>query len=130
VIRTFVIRTLVNAVALWLAALVIPGIELGEGSDGVQNLKAVLLVALVFGVVNAVVKPIAKFFSFPLIILTLGLFTFIVNALMLQLTSWLADGLGLAFRIEDFFWSAVLGAVVVTIVASILNVVVPDDKDD
>lgn len=129
-IRTFVIRTLVNAVALWLAALVIPGIELGEGSDGLQNLKTVLLVALVFGVVNAVVKPIAKFFSFPLIILTLGLFTFIVNALMLQLTSWLADGLGLAFRIEDFFWSAVLGAVVVTIVASILNVVVPDGKDD
>jgi len=83
----------------------------------------------VFGIINAVVKPIAKLLSFPFIILTLGLFTFIVNAFMLQLTEWLAGPLGLSFTIAHFFWDAVLGALIITIVSMVLGWVIPDHDD-
>ncbi len=121
------IKVGVNAVALW-ASLILPGIYLGDGKFG-SKFATVLLVALVFGIVNAVVKPIAKFLSFPAIILTLGLFTLVVNAFMLQLTEWIADPLGLSFTIDDFFWDAVLGALIITIVSMALNVLLPDAKD-
>jgi len=124
----FLIKIAVNAVALWVAAWLIPGITFGDGKFG-SKFATVVLVALVFGLVNAVVKPIAKLLSFPLIILTLGLFTFIVNALMLQLTEWIADPLGLSFRIAHFFWDAVLGALVITVVSMVLGWVIPDDDD-
>lgn len=122
----------INAVALWVAAWLVDGIGLAEGdSTFASKFTTVLLVALVFGVVNAVVKPIAKFFSFPVIVLTLGLFTFILNAFMLQLTEWIAEPLGLDFTITDFFWDAVIGALVITLVSMILNFVIPDaDGDD
>ena len=99
-------------------------------ASSARSSRRSLLVALVFGLVNAVVKPIAKFLSFPVIILTLGLFTFIVNAFMLQLTEWIADPLGLSFTIDEFFWDAVLGAIVITIVSMILGWVLPDGDDD
>lgn len=122
----------INAVALWVAAWLVDGIGLAEGdSTFASKFTTVLLVALVFGVVNAVVKPIAKFFSFPVIVLTLGLFTFILNAFMLQLTEWIAEPLGLDFTITDFFWDAVIGALVITLVSMVLNFVIPDaDGDD
>lgn len=119
------IKIAVNAVALWAAAWLIDGIHLGEGKFG-STFATVILVAIVFGLVNAVVKPIAKFLSFPFIILTLGLFTFIVNAFMLQLTEWIADPLGLSFHIDHFFWDAVLGAVIITVVSMLLNMLLPD----
>jgi putative membrane protein len=122
------IKIAVNAVALWVAAWLIDGITLGEGKLG-SKFATVILVAIVFGVVNAVVKPIAKLLSFPFIILTLGLFTFIVNAFMLQLTEWISEPLGLNFQIGHFFWDAVLGALVITIVSMLLNVVIPDNED-
>lgn len=125
------LKTVVNGAALWVAALLVPGIALGDPSDPLgSRLVTVLLVALVFGVINAVVKPVVKFFSFPFIVLTLGLFTFVVNALMLQLLSWAAGRLGLAFHVDRFFWSAVIGAVVVTVVAMVLDAVVPDTESD
>jgi putative membrane protein len=124
----FLIKIAVNAVALWVAAWLVPGISFGDGKFG-SKFATVVLVALVFGLVNAVVKPIAKLLSFPLIILTLGLFTFIVNAFMLQLTEWIADPLGLSFQIAHFFWDAVLGALIITVVSMILGWVVPDDDD-
>ncbi|WP_457254301.1 phage holin family protein [Pedococcus sp. P5_B7] len=125
----FLIKVAVNAVALWVAAWLVPGIGFGDGKFG-SKFATVLLVALVFGLVNAIVKPIAKFLSFPFIILTLGLFTFIVNAFMLQLTEWIADPLGLSFTITHFFWDAVLGAIVITIVSMVLGWVLPDGDDD
>jgi putative membrane protein len=73
-----------------------------------------------------VVKPIAEFLSFPAIVLTLGLFTFIVNAFMLQITEWIADSVGLDFSIDHFFWNAVMAALVITLVSMVLNVVMPD----
>jgi putative membrane protein len=124
----FVIKVAVNAVALWVAAWLLSGISFGDGKFG-SKFATVVLVAVVFGLINAIVKPIAKVLSFPVIILTLGLFTFIVNAFMLQLTEWVADPLGLSFTIDHFFWDAVLGALVVTIVSMILNWVIPDDDD-
>jgi putative membrane protein len=121
----FLIKIAVNAVALWVAAWLVPGITFGAGKFG-SRFATVILVALVFGLVNAVVKPVAKFLSFPFIILTLGLFTFIVNAFMLQLTEWLSSPLGLSFAIRHFFWDAVLGALVITIVSMVLGWVIPD----
>jgi putative membrane protein len=126
---SFAIKVLVNAVALWVAAWLIPGISFGGGQFG-STFATVLLVALLFGVLNAILKPIVKFFSFPLIVLTLGLFTFVVNAFMLQVTEWISDPLGLNFTIDHFWWDAILGALVITIVAMILNWVLPDRDDD
>lgn len=126
---SFLIKIAVNAVALWVAAWLIAGINFGDGKFG-SKFATVLLVALVFGLVNAVVKPIAKVLSFPFIILTLGLFTFVLNAFMLQLTEWIADPLGLSFVIDHFWWDAVLGALIITIVSMVLNWVIPDRDDD
>jgi len=125
--QNMLIKIGVNAVALWIAALVVDGVRLGEDADKLSNrLLTIVLVAAVFGVVNAVVKPIAKFLSFPAIVLTLGLFTFIVNAFMLQITEWIADSVGLDFSIDHFFWNAVMAALVITLVSMVLNVVMPD----
>lgn len=126
----FLIRLVVNALGLWAAALLIDGIKLAEGSaDNGTKVKTVLLVALVFGIINAILKPIATFFSFPLIILTLGLFIIIVNAAMLQLTSWFAGKLDLAFHVDHFFWDAVLGACVIAVVGMIANFVLPEKHE-
>ena len=126
----FLIRTAVNAVALWVAAWLIDGIVLAEdGAKFASTFTTVVLVALIFGVVNAVVKPIATVLAFPAIVLTLGLFTFVVNAFLLQLTEWIADHLGLSFVITEFWWDAVLGALVITIVSMVLNWVLPEKED-
>ncbi|KRE63415.1 hypothetical protein ASG78_00425 [Nostocoides sp. Soil756] len=123
----FLIRVAINAVALWVAALVVPGIDLAEDSSTwTSKTVTVVLVALVFGLVNAVIKPIAKFFSFPFVVLTLGLFTFVINAFMLQITEWVGSAIGLSFSIQHFFWDAVLAAVVITLVSWVLSVVLPD----
>ncbi|SES48511.1 putative membrane protein [Pedococcus cremeus] len=125
--RSIAIKIAVNGVALWVAALVIPGIHLGENADQLSTrLITILLVAILFGLINAFVKPIATFFSFPFILLTLGLFTLVVNALMLELTSGLSHALGLDFDVEHFFWDSVVGALVITLVSMVLNLVLPD----
>ena len=127
----FLIKVVVNGIALWVAAFLVDGITLGEdGSTFASKFTTVLLVALLFGVINAVVKPIAKVLSFPAIVLTLGLFTFVVNAFMLQITEWISEPLGLSLAIRDFWWDAVLGAVIITVVSMVLGWVLPDGDDD
>jgi putative membrane protein len=126
-LMNFVIRTIINGIALWIAAFLIDGIEFGQGASTGETVTTVLLVALVFGVLNTFVRPIAKLLSLPFIILTLGLFVFIVNALMLWLTSWLSEKLGLAFHVQEFFWDAVLGSLVITFVSMILGFFNPKD---
>jgi len=121
----FALQTVINAVALWVAAWAIPGITFGGGSTG-QVVKTLVIVALIFGIVNAFIKPILKLLSLPFIILTLGLFVFIVNAFMLQLTSWLAGKFDLAFHVEHFFWDAVFGALIITFVSMILSFIKTD----
>jgi putative membrane protein len=122
--KNFVVKTIANAGALAVAVWLLDKITLTGDSTGGQ-VGTLLLVAMVFGLVNAVVKPIVQLLTFPLFILTLGLITLVVNALMLMLTSWLADKLDLSFHVEGF-WTAVLGALIVSIVSWALSVVLPD----
>ncbi|GAB3494637.1 phage holin family protein [Flexivirga sp.] len=128
--KNFLVKTGINAVALWIAAIVVPGITLAQDSKSTSSkVLTIIVVAIVFGVINAIVKPIAHFLSFPLIFLTLGLFTFVVNAFMLQILSWLSDSLGLSFHIDDFFWAAILGALVVSFVSMLINMLLPDELE-
>jgi putative membrane protein len=124
--KNFVVKTLANAGALAVAVWLMKDITLSGGSTG-HKVWTLILVALVFGVVNWLVKPIVKVLSFPLFILTLGLITLVVNALMLLLTSWLADKLDLQFHV-DGFWTAVLGGLIVAIVSWAMHLVLPDEK--
>ncbi|GAB3241397.1 phage holin family protein [Kineosporia babensis] len=119
------IKVVVNAVAIWVATAIVPGVEVSGGDTG-QTVLTLLVVGAIFGVVNAVIKPVVKLFSFPFYILTLGLFAFVVNALMLELVAWLSDQLSISFTIDDFFWSAIGAAVVVTLVSMVLNLALPD----
>lgn len=104
------LRLLVNAAALWVAVRIIPGISF----DG--NPVLLLAVALVFGVVNSIVKPIVTLLSLPAVLLTLGIFLLVINALMLWFTSWISSRLGLGFHVEGF-GAAFLGSIVVGLVA-------------
>ncbi|MEV5310778.1 phage holin family protein [Streptomyces sp. NPDC052610] len=120
----FLVKTIANAGALAVAVWLLDKITLTGDSTG-KKVGTLLIVALIFGLVNFLVKPIVKLLSLPLLILTLGLFTLVVNALMLLLTSWLADKLDIGFHVEGF-WTAVLGGLIISIVSWALNVVLPD----
>ncbi|MFI9611078.1 phage holin family protein [Streptomyces sp. NPDC052023] len=120
----FAVKTIANAGALAVAVWLLDKITLTGDSTG-KKVGTLLVVALIFGLVNVLVKPIVNLLSLPLLILTLGLFTLIVNALMLLLTSWLADKLDLSFHVEGF-WTAVLGGLIISIVSWALNVILPD----
>jgi putative membrane protein len=120
---TLILRLLINAVALWCAARFIDGISYTGSWQGLVGL------ALVFGVVNTLVRPVLSFFSFPIQLITLGLFTLVLNAAMLLLTSALATRLGVSFHISGF-WAAFVGALLVSILSTILSwVVIPSDAD-
>ncbi|MBP0453721.1 MULTISPECIES: phage holin family protein [unclassified Kitasatospora] len=123
--KGFVIKTLINAAAIWVAAWIVAGITL-TGDDWQQKSLTVIAVALVFGVVNWLIKPVVKLFSLPLFILTLGLITFVINALMLWLTSWASDKLNLDFHV-DGFWAALFGALIISLVSWGLNLALGDD---
>ena len=127
--KSIAIKILVNGVALSVAAFLLKGISLGPaGATTSSRLVTVLWVAVIFGLVNVVIKPVLKFFSLPFIILTLGLFTLIVNAAMLELTSWFAVQVGLDFRVDQFFWDAVLGSIIITLVSMIVSRILPDAR--
>ncbi|MHA7957319.1 phage holin family protein [Streptomyces sp. L500] len=125
--KNFVVKTIANAAALAVAIWLLKGITL-SGENTARKVLTLFLVALVFGAVNFIVKPVVKLLSFPLFILTLGLITLVINALMLLLTSWLADRLDLAFHVADF-WSALVGGVIISIVAWAMHVILPDEND-
>jgi putative membrane protein len=117
----FFIRLLVNAAALWVATQIVPGVSLSGGP------LPLLGVALVFGVVNALIRPVARILTFPLIILTLGIFALVINGLMLWLTSSLSSALGLGFHVSGF-WAAFWGALVVSVVSTMLSLFIADSK--
>ena len=119
-----IVRLLAGAVALAVAAALIEGISVGPGTT-TERAVTLLLVAVIFGLVNAIVRPIVRLISLPLFIITLGLFTFVVNALMLLLTAWIGDQFDLAFEV-DGFWAALLGALVISVVTFVINVLLPD----
>ena len=116
---SFLIRLLINAVALWLATRLIDGISF----DG--DLVFLLVVALIFGVVNAVVKPLLIFLTFPFLIITLGLFLLVLNGAMLWLTGAISDAADLGFHVSGF-GAAFLGGLVVSVVSFLLSLMVGD----
>jgi len=115
----FWVRWLVNAAALWVATRIVPGVTY------IGGWLPFLGVALIFGVVNAFIRPVAKVLTFPIIILTLGIFALVVNGLMLWLTSALSDALDLGFHVRGF-WAAFLGALVVSIVSTLLSMLITE----
>jgi putative membrane protein len=120
----FVIWVVVNALALTVATWLLQGIRLtGETTE--DRVFTMLLVALIFGVINAVVSPVVKILSLPFIILTLGLFLLVINAFMLMFTSWISREIGLGFHV-DGFWTALFGAIIVTVSTWLLEAALPD----
>jgi putative membrane protein len=124
----FLIRLLASAAALAVATAVVPGIELTTGSV-TSKVLTLIAVALIFGVINAILKPIVKVVGCAFYILTLGLIALVVNALLLWLTSWLADKLNLPWHITGF-WPAFWGAIIVGVVGWLLSILIrePDIK--
>jgi putative membrane protein len=123
---SFLMRVVVNALAIAAATWLLQDIRLTDPTRGEQVLT-LLVVGVLFGVVNAVVRPIVKFFSLPFILLTLGLLIFVINALMLLLTGWLSEQLGLGFSV-DGFWTAVVGALIISVVSWVLELVLPGER--
>ncbi|WP_315098533.1 phage holin family protein [uncultured Cellulomonas sp.] len=123
----FLVRVLINGVAIWLATLILPGLEIVGAEGTPQTVGILLLVALVFGLVNAIVKPIVALLSIPLYVLTLGLFTIVVNALMLMLTAWITEATDWGLRIDNF-GTACLGALIISVVSLVLSVLLPGDR--
>ena len=121
-----VIRVLITVCALFLAAALVPGIELRAGSAG-SRAGTLIVVALIFGIVNAVLKPIVKTVGCLFYVLTLGLVALIVNALLLWLTSWVAGKLSLPFHITGF-WPAFWGAIIIGVVSWLLSLGLDEDR--
>jgi putative membrane protein len=128
--RSFAIKVIVNALAIWVATIVVSGVSVSGRDDSTTGTVLTFLVlGLLFGLVNAVVKPVVKVLAFPVYLLTLGLITFIVNALMLELTAWLSSHTSLTLHLDRFWPTAVLAALVVSFVSLVLHAVLPDGKD-
>lgn len=116
----FIFRWVINAIALYAAVWIVPGIEyLGDWTG-------ILWLALIIGLLNALVRPLLKFLTCPLIILTLGFFTIIINTIMLLLTRTIGQSLGIGLSV-DGFWSALLGSLVMSIVSIIMSVIFRDE---
>ena len=116
----YFIKWIVNTIAIMLAIKFVPGIVYAGEWWGI------LVVGLIFGLINTFIRPFIKLFALPLLILSLGLFTFIINALMLSLTSWLSDKFQLGFSVESFK-AAFLGALVISIASMVLSCLIPSD---
>ncbi|SEE92405.1 putative membrane protein [Arthrobacter alpinus] len=130
VMGRIVIRVAINALALWVAGWILPGMDIASttivgndvaGASGSANVintvLAYLFIGLLFGIVNALVKPVVKLLSLPVTVLTLGLFTIVINAAMLWLTAWVTTFTPISLTIDDFFWTAILAALIISVVS-------------
>jgi putative membrane protein len=118
----FIIHWGINAVALWAAIAILPGLVYAG------NWVGVVLLALVFGLVNALLRPLLKLLTCPLIILTLGLFTLVINTLLFAVTAWVGNHVGLSLTIsEPFWWNAFLGALIVSAISIVLSLILKDE---
>jgi putative membrane protein len=126
---SFLVRTALTGFALWLVSQIVPGVAFVGGENVAARIGIVLVVAVVFGLVNAVIKPIVQILAIPLYILTLGLIHVVINAGMLSITSWITRNTthwGLV--VEPFWWSAIWGAIVLSIVSWGLSVLIPEPR--
>ncbi len=121
------LKVLITAVAVWASTL-LPNIDLGNASVA-KKVITILAVAVIFGVINAVIKPVIKVVGCAFYLLTLGLIALVVNAGLFWLSSWIAGQLDLPFHV-DGFWAAFWGALIVGVVSFVLHLVVPDRDDD
>ncbi len=121
------IRAVLTAAALAVAAVLVPGIQLGHGSTA-SKVLTLLAVAVIFGLVNAIIKPVVKAVGCLFYVLTLGLIALVVNGLLLWLTSWVAGQLTLPFHITGF-WPAFWGAIIIGVVGWLLGVLIPEPGD-
>jgi len=117
------LRIVINAAALWVATRLVHGIDIGGDVTGL------VVVAIVFGIVNAFVRPIVAILTFPITLVTLGLFTLVINALMLMLTDRLSDTLNIGGATSDQFITALVAGIVISIVSTVLNTLLVDDDD-
>ncbi len=114
-LRRLLIRWFINGVALWVTVKMVPGIEFAGDWQGLA------LVALIFGLVNALVGPVLRLLTCPLIVVTLGLFTLVINAVLLMLTAYIGQALGLPFFVRGFI-PALWGTIIVSVVSIILSI--------
>jgi putative membrane protein len=118
----FILRWAINAIALYLAILILPGIDLKSG------LVSIVWLALIFGLINALFRPLISFLTCPLIVLTLGLFTLVINTFLFWLTSVIGQYFGLALVIDSpVWWNAFLGGLIVSIVSVLMTLVLKDE---
>ena len=128
---SFIGRVLINGLALWIASWILPGLKIStaattdavaqtgvsQGTDVAGTALAYVFIGLIFGLVNAFIRPLVSFLSLPITILTLGLFTIVISAAMLYLTSWISSFTPVQFTIDSFFWTAVLAAIIITLIS-------------
>lgn len=132
----FLVRVLINGIAIWLTSLWLGGVDIVVGEGAVETGRSwldtvivVAVIAVIFTLVSMVIKPIVQILSIPFYILTLGLFHLVVNALMLLLTSWIS-GLTNYGLVVDGWWTAVLAALIISIIAVVLSIFMPDKKSN
>lgn len=124
----FLVRLVCNAIAIWVATYLVTGITLAPGTHETSD-RIILYaaVALIFTIINAIIKPILVVFSMPVLILTLGIFYFIINAFLLLLTAWLSQKFGWGFSI-DGFGAALIGSIIVSIINMVLSALIPERR--
>lgn len=127
----FLLRVIVNALGLAAAAWVVPGIQITPapvGDPNVGYILSYLTVGLIFGLVNALVRPIVSFLSLPITCLTLGLFAVVINAGMLMLTSWITGYMPFGLHVGDFFWDAIIASLIISLVSAIIGWLTPNRR--
>ena len=122
---SILIRLAINAIALWITTLLVSGVHVTTDSTG-KKVLTLIAIAIIFGVVNALLRPIIKTIGCAFYVLTLGLVSIVVNGALFLFASWLADQLGIPFKVDNFWPSAVLGALIVGVVSWLLSLIVPD----
>lgn len=120
---SLLIRFIVTAISVAAAAYLVPGIDVGDNAA-----KAVILTAVILGVINAFIRPLLKLLSLPLILMTLGLFILVVNAVCFYLAAWISRTIFDVRFNFDSIWAVLLGAIVISVVSTVLNWILPDDK--
>jgi putative membrane protein len=122
----FLLRAALTGFALWVVTLIVPGLSFVGGDTTWQKIGIIFVVAVIFGLVNAIIKPIVQIVSIPLYILTLGLIHIVINALMLWITAWITrHTTHWGLQIDDFWWTAIWAAIVLSIVTWLLSLLVP-----
>jgi putative membrane protein len=123
----FVIRVLINAVAIWFTTLIVPGLSIEGAESTNQKILIIIGIALVFGIVNAILKPIIHVIAFPLYVLTLGLLTLVVNAALLELTAWITKQTSWHLVIDNF-GTAIIAALIISVVSFVLSILIPGSQ--